>query len=239
MNTTINEALELAGALVEGLDGSEVAQLIVCPPFPWLTPVAAALGNTSIEIGAQNCSTESKGAFTGEISAQMIVSAGCSAVIIGHSERRSLYLEDNQTVAKKLRAAIDSGLTAIFCIGETLEERQSGRLESVIAEQLSSVLSNCSNDDYQSIVIAYEPVWAIGTGLTATPEQAQEVHKFIRTKVASLSSADIANSVSILYGGSCNAANAKDIFAQADIDGGLIGGASLKAADFLTIARSF
>jgi len=239
MNTTINEALELVGALVEGLDGSEVAQLIVCPPFPWLTPVSAALGNTSIEIGAQNCAVENKGAFTGEVSAQMLVSAGCTAVIVGHSERRSLYGEDNQTIAKKLRMAIDSGLTVIFCIGETLEERQSGRLETIIADQLISALGNCSNDDYQSIIIAYEPVWAIGTGLTATPEQAQEVHKFIRNKVESISSADVANAVSILYGGSCNATNATSIFSQPDIDGGLIGGASLKAADFLTIARSF
>lgn len=239
MNTTINEALELAGALVEGLDGSEIAQLIVCPPFPWLTPIAAALGNTSIEIGAQNCASESKGAFTGEVSALMLVSAGCSSVIVGHSERRSLYGENNQTISKKLRTAIDSGLTVIFCVGETLEERQSGRLEAVIADQLSSALSNCNSNDYQSIVIAYEPVWAIGTGLTATPEQAQEVHKFIRTKVELLSNNEVANSVSILYGGSCNATNAKSIFSQADIDGGLIGGASLKATDFLTIARSF
>jgi triosephosphate isomerase len=239
MNTTINEALELVGALVGGLDGSEVAQLIVCPPFPWLTPVSAALGNTSIEIGAQNCAVENKGAFTGEVSAQMLVSAGCTAVIVGHSERRSLYGEDNQTIAKKLRIAIDSGLTVIFCIGETLEERQSGRLETIIANQLSSALDNCSNDDYHSIIIAYEPVWAIGTGLTATPEQAQEVHKFIRNKVESISNADVANAVSILYGGSCNATNATSIFSQPDIDGGLIGGASLKAADFLTIARSF
>jgi triosephosphate isomerase len=239
MNTTINEALELVGALVGGLDGSEVAQLIVCPPFPWLTPVSAALGNTSIEIGAQNCAVENKGAFTGEVSAQMLVSAGCTSVIVGHSERRSLYGEDNQTIAKKLRIAIDSGLTVIFCIGETLEERQSGRLETIIANQLSSALDNCSNDDYHSIIIAYEPVWAIGTGLTATPEQAQEVHKFIRNKVESISNADVANAVSILYGGSCNATNATSIFSQPDIDGGLIGGASLKAADFLTIARSF
>lgn len=239
MNTTINEALELVGALVGGLDGSEVAQLIVCPPFPWLTPVSAALGNTSIEIGAQNCAVENKGAFTGEVSAQMLLSAGCTAVIVGHSERRSLYGEDNQTIAKKLRIAIDSGLTVIFCIGETLEERQSGRLETIIADQLNSALGNCSNDDYQSIIIAYEPVWAIGTGLTATPEQAQEVHKFIRNKVESISNADVANAVSILYGGSCNATNATSIFSQPDIDGGLIGGASLKAADFLTIARSF
>jgi triosephosphate isomerase (TIM) len=239
MNTTISEALELAGALVEQMDGSEHAQLIVCPPFPWLSAVAAALGNSSIEVGAQNCSTESKGAFTGEVAANMIVSAGCTTVIIGHSERRSLFGEDNQTVAKKLRIAIDNGLTAILCVGETLQERESGQLEKIISEQLASALTQCNIDDYQSLIIAYEPVWAIGTGLTATPEQAQEVHHFIRKQLTSLSIAEVANSTSILYGGSCNATNATSIFAQADIDGGLIGGASLKAVDFLTIARSF
>jgi triosephosphate isomerase (TIM) len=239
MNTTMQEALELTGALVNGIDGTELAQVIVCPPFPWLTAVAAALGNTSIEVGAQNCSAESKGAFTGEVSAGMLTSAGCTAVIIGHSERRSLYGETNQVVAQKLHTALSHGLTTILCVGETLQERESGQLEKIISEQLATALTQCSIDDYQSIVIAYEPVWAIGTGLTATPEQAQEVHHFIRTQLTSLSNAEVASSTSILYGGSCNATNAASIFAQADIDGGLIGGAALKATDFLTIARSF
>ena len=239
MNTSLHEALELAGALAEGITGAESAQLIVCPPFPWLVSVKAVLGQTGISVGAQNCSDQEKGAFTGEVAANMLRSAGCDYVILGHSERRSIYKEQDAVIAAKVNVAISKGLTAILCVGETLEERNSGQLEDVIRRQLSQGVSAIQTSDWNKLVIAYEPVWAIGTGLTASPEQAQEVHAFIRKELSLLSDAASAERMSILYGGSCNAANAKSLFAMEDIDGGLIGGAALKAEDFLTIARSF
>ncbi len=239
MNTSYAEALNLADALAHGINGSESASLIVCPPFPWLLTVKAQLAASGISVGAQNCSEMEKGAFTGEVSSSMLHSAGIYHVIIGHSERRAMYHEDNTLIAEKVSIALKNNLIVILCIGETLEERNAGKLHEVIDEQLTSTLKELSEPDYKSIIIAYEPVWAIGTGLTASPEQAQEAHAYIRERIADLASEQIAQTVSILYGGSCNAANAATLFSQKDIDGGLIGGASLKAEDFLTIARSF
>lgn len=239
MNTSQAEALSLAGELVDGLNGSETATLIVCPPFPWLVSVKAKVASAGISVGAQNCSNMEKGAFTGEVSPAMLQSAGISHVIIGHSERRAIYHESNSLVADKVNIALKNNLSILLCIGETLEERNAGKLHEIIDEQLTEALKSVSAEDFKSIIIAYEPVWAIGTGLTASPEQAQEAHAYIRTKLAAIASEQIAENMSILYGGSCNASNAATLFAQKDIDGGLIGGASLKSEDFLTIARSF
>ncbi|MEX1187821.1 MAG: triose-phosphate isomerase [Bacteroidia bacterium] len=239
MNTNQADALDLAAAVANGLNGSEKTKIIVCPPLPWLVSIKEKLANSSVLVGAQNCSNMDKGAFTGEVSASMLASAGISYVLVGHSERRSIYHESNQTVAEKLAQVLNNKMIAILCIGETLEERNAGELHKIIDEQLSEALKGLDNDAYKSIIIAYEPVWAIGTGLTATPEQAQEVHAYIRLKLGSMTNQNIADEMSILYGGSCNASNAATLFAQPDIDGGLIGGASLKAEDFLTIARSF
>lgn len=239
MNMLKEDAIELTKSIVSGLNGEETEHIILCPPAIWIEQVLEITANSSIQVGAQNCSDKPSGAFTGEISAKMLASAGVTSVLLGHSERRAMFHETNEWVADKLKAVIAEGLTAVLCIGETLEERNAGKLESVLNDQLSSALNDIAHADFSKIIVAYEPVWAIGTGLTASPEQAQEAHAFIRNKVASIASAEVAANLSILYGGSCNAANAATLFAQKDIDGGLIGGASLKSQDFLTIARSF
>jgi triosephosphate isomerase len=237
MNTNYEEASRLAESLRSA--AAEGVQAIVCPPFPWLGLVKQKLENTSIEIGAQNCSDHLKGAFTGEVSAEMLASAGIGYVILGHSERRSMFGETDQLVLQKSLQALQAGLQVILCVGETLEERQAGKLHEVIAHQTLHVLKNTPESYANSIILAYEPVWAIGTGLTATPEQAQEVHAFIRTLIAEAYGKEISETMPILYGGSCNASNAKTLFSCNDIDGGLIGGASLKAEDFNAIIHSF
>lgn len=213
-------------------------QAIICAPFIHLNSLAK-LGGTTVHIGAQNCHQNASGAYTGEISAKMIKSVGCSFVIIGHSERRQYFAETDALLAEKTKAALANGLTPIFCIGETLDERNNGDYFNVIKSQLTNGIFGLSAEDFAKIVIAYEPVWAIGTGLTASSDQAQEVHAFIRAEIATQFGSEIAEGVSILYGGSCNPKNAAELFAQQDIDGGLIGGASLKSRDFTDIVKAF
>jgi triosephosphate isomerase (TIM) len=216
------------------LPARSAAQCIVCPPFVYLQEVARQLRGTTIQLGAQNVCAEAQGAFTGEVSAAMLKDVGCEHVIVGHSERRLIYRESDQLVARKFAAAQAKGLTPTLCVGEQLAEREADRTRDVVARQLDAVLELCGVDAFANAVIAYEPVWAIGTGRNATPEQAQEVHAFIRDRIASRN-ARIAAETRILYGGSVKAGNAAEIFAMPDVDGGLIGGASLKADEFLAI----
>ena len=212
-------------------------ELAVCPPAVYLMKIGAMLVDTDIALGAQNVGDHDAGAFTGEISAQMLAECGCRYAIVGHSERRALYGESDQLVAARFAMAQQAGIKPILCVGETLRERESGVTESVVARQVDAALEVSGIGSFAQAVIAYEPVWAIGTGQVATPEQAQAVHAFIRDRLAQLDSA-VAGQVQILYGGSMNPANAAELLSQADIDGGLIGGASLKARDFLAIAQA-
>jgi triosephosphate isomerase len=235
MNTNLQEALALASELKKHRSTDSAKMMVVCPPFPWIFPVKETLNGSDIFVGAQNCSDKEQGAFTGEVSANMLASAGVSHVILGHSERRALFGETDEQIALKIQAALSKGLQVIFCCGETLEERNAGNLENILKTQIEVALSPLSPEDVSNIVIAYEPVWAIGTGVTASPDQAQEVHAFIRAFIAQIFTEEIANHMSILYGGSCNAQNASTLFSQNDIDGGLIGGAALKSADFIAI----
>jgi triosephosphate isomerase len=227
----------LLDALVPLLDGLRADGCGVCVPYPYLFQAQAALQNTGIAWGAQNLSQHEKGAFTGEVSAAMLLDFACRYVIVGHSERRALYGESDQTVAAKFVAAQKAGLTPILCVGETLEEREAGVTEQVVARQLDAVLALVGVSGLGKAVLAYEPVWAIGTGKTATTEQAQAVHAFIRGKIAALD-AGIASGLVIQYGGSVKASNAGQLFAMPDIDGGLIGGASLVAEEFAAICRA-
>lgn len=213
-------------------------QAIICAPYIHLNSLAK-LGGTTVQIGAQNCHQNESGAYTGEISAKMIKSVGCNYVIIGHSERRQYFAENDLLLAEKTRAALAHDLIPIFCIGETLDERNNGDYFEVIKSQLTNGVFDLTATEFGKIVIAYEPVWAIGTGLTASSDQAQEVHAFIRAEIAAKFGSEIAEGTSILYGGSCNPKNAAELFAQQDIDGGLIGGASLKSRDFTDIVKAF
>ncbi|MDR2272852.1 MAG: triose-phosphate isomerase [Sphingobacterium sp.] len=215
-------------------------ELVVCSPFIHLSSLGQLSKNVAnVHIGAQNIHQAESGAYTGEISAGQVKSVGASHVILGHSERRAYFGETDALLAAKVDIALKHGLTPIFCIGETKEERESGDFFEIIKTQLTAGLFHLSVEAFANVVLAYEPVWAIGTGLTASPEQAQEVHQFIRQVVAEKYGQEAADNTSILYGGSCNPGNAKDLFAQADIDGGLIGGASLKSRDFIDIAKVF
>lgn len=236
MNGSSASVEQLITGIKAGVDqtGAEVA---VCPPFVYIPAVAQATAGSVIRLGAQNLCDQDSGAFTGEVSGPMLKDIGCEYVIVGHSERRSLYGESDEVTAIKYAAALKNGLKPIFCIGETLEERESGITNDVIARQLDAILNTEGVASLANAVLAYEPVWAIGTGKTATPEQAQEVHAFIRGKIAALD-AGVADGLRILYGGSMNPGNAADLIAQPDIDGGLIGGASLKAEDFLAICKA-
>ena len=234
MHGSLAENAALLEALKPALAGIEA---VVCVPFPYLAQAQAALSGSSIAWGAQNVSEQPKGAFTGEVSASMLLDFGCKYVIVGHSERRSLYGESDDLVAKKYMAAQAAGLTPILCVGESLEERESGVTEAVVVRQLEAVIQAAGVASLGKAVVAYEPVWAIGTGKTASPEQAQAVHAFIRGKVATLDSG-IADKLVIQYGGSVKAANASELIAQPDIDGGLIGGASLVADEFIAICRA-
>ena len=225
----------LVDAIVTGIPEGGRVDLLVCPPFPYLSSVAGQLAGSKLMLGAQTVSEHTGGAFTGEVSAAMLMELGCCYVIVGHSERRALFAETNETVAKKFAAALAAGLTPILCVGETLDDREAGRTETVIDEQLQAVLAQSGVEGIQRAVIAYEPVWAIGTGKTATPDQAEDVHRYIRRRIA-VHDAGVAVSVRILYGGSVKGDNAQALFRMPDIDGGLIGGAALKAEDFLSIA---
>lgn len=237
MHGSLAGSRELVTGLVAGLD-HDAADMLVCPPAPYLTSVRQWLGDTPIGLGAQNLAEHpGQGAYTGECSGDMLADVGCSHVIVGHSERRSLYGEDDAVVAAKFQAAQSAGLLPILCVGETLEEREAGATRTVVAGQVDAVLDAAGVAAFARAVIAYEPVWAIGTGRTATPEQAQEVHAGIRELVAARD-ATIAAGVLILYGGSMKPANAGELLDMPDIDGGLVGGASLDAAQFLAIFRA-
>jgi triosephosphate isomerase len=238
MNTLLKDGMELAKA-VERLerDKKSDALVIIAPPFTHLSRVKDLIGG--VRLAAQNCASEESGAYTGEVSPDMLLSVGVEYVIIGHSERRSYYHEDDALLNRKTRLALSRGLKPIFCCGEVLEERKEGKLYDVIREQLSVGLEGLSAEDMGKVVIAYEPVWAIGTGVVASPEQAQEMHKFIRELLAELFDQEVAENMTILYGGSCKPSNAAELFANPDVDGGLIGGASLKAEDFLGIVNAY
>ncbi len=237
MNGSLQSITELMNGIKAGLSEVTNADLAVCPPAVYLMKVSGLIDENRISLGSQNICDQESGAFTGELAPSMLKEAGCQYAIIGHSERRSLYGESDELVAKRFAMAVQSGLTPIFCIGETLDERESGITEEVVSRQLDAVINTQGVEVLSLCVIAYEPVWAIGTGKTATPEQAQSVHAFIRNKLNALN-AEVADKVQVLYGGSMNAANARELLSQPDIDGGLIGGASLKAADFLAIGKS-
>jgi len=231
------ENAELIEALLLGLPAQTPVDIVVCPPFVYLWEIGRLVKSSNIALGAQSVCAEQVGAFTGEASASMLKDVGCRYVIVGHSERRAIYKEDDALVARKFLAAQAQGLIPILCVGETLEERERGQTMQVVSRQLTAVLDLAGVAALRAAVIAYEPVWAIGTGKNATPEQAQEVHAHIRTAVAGRD-AKIAADVRILYGGSVKAANARELFAMPDVDGGLVGGASLKADEFLKICAA-
>ena len=235
MNASKESVNKLVLGILSGMDNVS-SKVVICAPFPYLSQVEALISHSQVSLGAQNLNINTSGAFTGEVSADMIKDFGAQHVIVGHSERRSLYGETNTIVAEKVKAALDSDLIPLFCVGETLEQREAGETESVVADQINTVVNLVGIAAFLKIVVAYEPVWAIGTGVTASPEQAQSVHAFIRQLLANKSN-DVAQQTPILYGGSMNAANANELIACADIDGGLIGGASLKPEDFLQICR--
>ena len=233
MNCSLAEARELAGSVRQLLPDPAV-DVVICPPFTALATVAGELKDGAIAVGGQNMYFEPKGAFTGEISAAMLLDAGCSYVILGHSERRRQMGETSEIVNRKLRLALDSGLTPIVCVGETWPERADGRTEQVIRAQITDTLAGTATETLASLLIAYEPVWAIGTGQVATPEQAEEVHRLVR----SLLPGEVGGSVRILYGGSVTPDNAAGLMAKPEIDGALVGGASLQAESFAAIVRS-
>ena len=235
MNTSIAEAVELATAIAANKVNKNNAEVVICPPFTHLSEVCKSIAGSDIKVGAQNMYTELKGAYTGEISASMIKDTGCKYVIIGHSERRQYFKESSEFLNKKINVALDNDLIPIFCIGEILEEREADKTLDVIKQQLSEGLKGMSPEQIAKVVIAYEPVWAIGTGKTATPEQAQEVHVYIRKLIGDLATQEVADNIIILYGGSMKPENVTDLMSQPDIDGGLIGGASLKADSFIQI----
>ena len=235
MNASKDSVDNLIKDLLTGMDGI-TSEVLVCAPFPYLAQVELLIQGSKVMLGAQNLNTNSSGAYTGEVSADMIKDFGARHVIVGHSERRSLYGETSTMVAEKTKAALNAGLTPLLCIGESIEQRDSGNTEAVIEKQLSAVIELVGIEAFNQIIIAYEPVWAIGTGVTATPEQAQEAHLFIRSLLAK-NDESVAQKTPILYGGSMNASNASELISCADIDGGLIGGAALKAEDFLQICK--
>ena len=237
-NWKMHGSKTMVRSLLEGLlNGSSAdgkADLAVFPPFAYLSLTESILSGSHIQWGGQTLNPNSQGAYTGETSGKMLVDMACRYVLVGHSERRSIYAENNEEVAQRFKAALGAGLEPVLCVGETLKEREAGQTEAVVGSQLDAVINSVGIDAFDRATIAYEPVWAIGTGLTATPHQAQSVHAFIRDKLASLNGI-ISDQLRILYGGSVNGSNAAELFAQSDIDGGLVGGASLKAEDFLAI----
>ena len=231
MNKNLQEGVALAKELTEVVKNPNCG-VIICTPFIHLASVAEIVKDSAIELGAENCADKEKGAYTGEVSAEMVKSTGAQWVILGHSERREYYNETPEILKKKVQLALANGLKVLFCIGETLEEREANKQNEVVKAELAGSVFNLSAEEWKNIVIAYEPIWAIGTGKTATAEQAEEIHAYIRSCVAEVYGQEVADDTTILYGGSCKASNAPELFAKPDIDGGLIGGASLKAADF-------
>lgn len=237
MNKTLQEGIELAKAVNEKLNGQK-ALVVLCTPFIHLSEVKKVITKSSLCLGAQNCSSKSAGAYTGETSASMIKSTGADYVIIGHSERRAYFKENDKTLNKKIRLALENELIPIYCCGEVLPEREAGKHFDVVQSQINEGLFSLSTKEFSKVVVAYEPVWAIGTGVNATPEQAQEMHAYIRDLIADKYGKDIAENTTIQYGGSCKPSNAKELFAKPDVDGGLIGGASLNEEDFIAIINS-
>jgi triosephosphate isomerase len=240
MNKTLQEAKTLMDSILSGTDSNNSVIKIILPPALFITELAQLTNeNPSFSVGAQNCYYAESGAFTGELSASAIASCGANYVIIGHSERRYLFNETVEQLKLKINLALKHGLIPIYCVGEKLNERQTNHYFTAVKNQIQEVLFHLPECDIQNTIIAYEPVWAIGTGLTATPEQAQEMHSFVRFAMMEKYGAGVSNKINILYGGSCNAKNAKELFACKDVDGGLIGGASLVAEEFLQIINSF
>ncbi len=237
MYTTAATAKALATAVAKGVTDDAVT-VAVCPPAPWLGVVADAIAGSSVAVGGQNCHPAAEGAYTGEVSPQMLLDAGCKYVIIGHSERRHGFAEPDLFLNRKVKAATAAGLTAIFCVGELLAEREANQTEAVLEYQLAAGLSGLSKDSVSKVVVAYEPVWAIGTGKVATPEQAQDAHAFIRKRFAAQFGDAAGHALVIQYGGSVKPDNAAEILKKPDVDGALVGGASLKADSFLGIVRA-
>lgn len=238
MYTTRAQATDLAMVVARDLPSTSLTRVALCPPFPWLELVASQIADTRVELGAQNCHHEKEGAFTGEVAPSMLLEVGCQHVIIGHSERRHGFGEQDAVLNKKAKAALSAGLSVIFCIGELLAEREAGQTEKVLDTQLVGGLAGLTAEQMAKLVIAYEPVWAIGTGKVATTEQAQAAHAFIRQKIATLFGENVASELLIQYGGSVKPDNAAALLHQPDVDGALVGGASLKADSFLTIVAA-
>ena len=240
MNTTLPEGLELAKNVNKALENVDAkCDVIICTPFTHLASVNAVIDKNKLGLGAENCADHRSGAYTGEISAPMVASTGATYVILGHSERRQYYGETSETLKEKVALALENGLTPIFCIGEVLEERENGTAFDVVKAQIEEALFNLSAEDFGKLILAYEPVWAIGTGKTATDDQAEEMHAFIRGVIADKDGKAVAEHTSILYGGSCKPSNAKALFAKPNVDGGLIGGAALDADSFMGIVTAF
>lgn len=240
MNMTLTDGLTLAKELDSALAAKEVnCDVVIGVPFIHLASVSGTVDTSKLFVSAQNCAAESKGAYTGEVSAEMVKSTGAEYVILGHSERREYYGETSETLNKKVEIALENGLTPIYCCGEALEIRETGSQNEYVINQLQETVFKLSEADFKKIVLAYEPIWAIGTGKTASSDQAQEMHKAIREAIAKAFSQEVADETSILYGGSCKPSNAKELFANPDVDGGLIGGASLTAKDFMGIIEAW
>lgn len=240
MNTTVPEGVALAKEVSEAVKAAAPkCDVIICVPFTHLVPVAGVIDQSVLGLGAENCADHKSGAYTGEVSAPMVASTGATYVIIGHSERRQYYGETSETLREKVALALENGLKPIFCIGEKLEQREDGTYNEVVSRQIEEGLFNLSAEDFGKIILAYEPVWAIGTGKTATADQAEDMHAHIRKVVENKYGKAVAENTTILYGGSCKPSNAAELFAKPDVDGGLIGGASLKCADFMGIVNAF
>jgi triosephosphate isomerase len=237
MNGSREGNATLLDGLTQGLEDGVACDVLICPPSVYLTDAARAIRDSEILLGGQDVCAEPQGARTGQIAADMLTDIGCTYVIVGHSERRQLFAEDDAVVARKFMAAQAAGLIPVLCVGESLEEREAGRTDEVVSRQLGAVIAAAGVAAFENAVVAYEPVWAIGTGRTASPEQAQEVHALLRGLIAN-DDATIAGSIRLLYGGSVKAANAAELFAMPDVDGGLVGGASLQAEEFLNICRA-
>ena len=237
LHKTLTEAVELVGALKTAVKDVENVEILVAPPFTAISMLATKLAGSNIKLAAQNCYFEPTGAYTGEVSAPLLKDAGCDYVIIGHSERRQIFAESNETINNKVKAVLEADLSCILCIGETLEEREAGEMFDILTTQLKEGLAGITIEQMAKVVIAYEPVWAIGTGKTASSDEAQEVHSFVRGLLQGLCDQDTAVATRILYGGSVKPENVDDLMAQDDIDGSLVGGASLKADDFARIVK--
>ena len=239
MNKNLQEGIALATELNNALSAKPNCDVVICTPFIHLAKVSEVINHNIIGLGAENFADKDKGAFTGEVSAEMVKSTGAEYVILGHSERREYYKETYEILKEKVQLALANGLKVIFCIGESLAEREANKQNEVVKAELEGSVFNLSADDFSKIIIAYEPIWAIGTGKTATSDQAEEIHAYIRSVIAAKYGKEVAENTSILYGGSCKASNAPELFAKPDIDGGLIGGASLKCEDFMGIIKAF